>query len=82
MNTDELLSRVKFQQIGTGQYKVIITYRGKEYTGRTNNTLAIDRLHENETLQYFTKRNAKSFYTTAKQAAQSLYDEVKRQNGL
>lgn len=81
MNYDNLMSHfVGIRQTGTGQYKVTILYRGKEYSGTTNNTLAIDRMREDD--YFLGKRHPGRIYTTAKQAAQSLYNEVKRQNGL
>lgn len=77
MNAEQLFSHIaSIQQTGTGQYKVTITYRGKIYTGRTNNTLAIDRLNDE------TERTPNGIYTTAKQAARSIYNEIKSQNGL
>ncbi len=77
MNAEQLLSHIaSIEQTGTGQYKVTITYRGKTYTGRTNNTLAIERL------LVPAGRTPKCYYLTAKQAVQSLYNDVKRQNGL
>lgn len=63
---------------GSGHYNVRFTIRGKEYSATTTNTLATDRLQESG---YLSPRAISCGYTE-RQAMQSLYDEVKRKNGL
>ena len=55
-----------------GHYKVEITYRGKNYSCVTTNSLAYD---------YYKDEDASGFYTQ-REALQSLWDECKRKNGL
>lgn len=76
MTLRELEERVEVQRIYTAQYQVKITYRGKEYTCRSNNTLAYDTL-----VSYWNGDKVGYFYRTPKQAYMSFYLECKRANG-
>ena len=61
---------------GYGHFKVSFNYRSRDISCTTADTMAIDRLNdENE------GRVNEGFYTTKKQALQSLYNECKRANG-
>jgi hypothetical protein len=78
MTLKELRQKVRVTRAkGYCSYEVTITYRGKEYTCHSNNSLAWDRLedgnlHDNE---------VGGFYTN-KSAWQAFYDECKRKNNL
>jgi len=75
MTTQELKSKVSTSFAGYGHFKVTIDYRGKQYTCTTTNTMAIDKIGDDTITR-------DGFYTTEKQALQSLYDECKRTNYL
>lgn len=62
---------------GYGHFKISTTYRGKEYSAITTNTLAIDRYNDDDSSVLRGK-----FYTTRNQAAQALYNEIKRKHDL
>lgn len=62
---------------GYGHFKISTTFRGKEYSATTTNTMAIDRYKDDES-----PANRRQFYGTRKQAAQALYNEIKRANDL
>lgn len=78
MTLQELKSRVKVTR-GNGYncYKVEITYYGQTYTCHSNNSLAWDRL-DDENL----RDNETNGTYTNKGAYQAFYDECKRLNGL
>jgi len=71
------MKQIDIQFSGYGHFKVTTTYRGKEYSTVTTNTLAIDRYKDDETAATRGK-----FYNTRNQAATALYNEIKRANGL
>ena len=73
MTTTELSQRVYVTRTSShGHYKVEITYRGKQYTCTTTNSMAFDA-HDDE--------DAKGHYTQ-REALQSLWDECKRANKI
>lgn len=77
MTTQKLKQRFTGrQQTGYGHFKIGFIIRGKEKTCVTTNTRAMDRINGD----WPEKRTPKAFYTTEKQAYQSLYDEVVRAN--
>lgn len=79
MKLDELWYKYQGKRItGSGEYKITFTYKGKEISCRTNNTLAIDRL----SVQDILLPRKIEFTYTEKQALQSLYDECKRKNKI
>lgn len=78
MTTEQLKERYLGSSFkGRGQFKVGFTFRGKEYFTTTTNTMALDRIDDNEP-----ERVYGAIYVTQKQALQSLYWEVKRSNNL
>jgi hypothetical protein len=58
-------------------YKVTITYRGREYTCKSNNSLAWDRLDDDN----YRDNEVNGFYTN-KGAYKAFYEECKRKNNL
>lgn len=64
---------------GYGHFKISTTYRGKEYSAITTNTLAIDRYNDDD---IETAVDNSKFYTTRNQAAKALYNEIKRKHNL
>lgn len=60
-------------------YKVKVNYRNKAYVCRSNNSLAWDRLSENDDIMDY-KKGAGGL--TLKQAYQQFYDECLRSNGI
>lgn len=61
----------------SGQWRITITFRNKQYSAKTNNSLAIDRYNDKDS----PPRRKLGFYTLA-WSAKILYNEVKRANGL
>lgn len=80
MTTKQLYSTVSTRWVGYGTHKVTIKYRGKEYTCRTHNTLATDRLSEEDGT--FVNARKVSGLLTLKQALSELYYECKRANHI
>ncbi len=77
MNTKQLISRITAVQFsGYGHHKVTILHRGGRFSHVTTNTTAIDRLNSDE------PKGRNIYGYTLKQAAKSLYNEVKRNNCL
>lgn len=77
--TKELLSE-KVTVIGAASnYKVTIEYRGNFYTCRSNNSLAMDRIHEQS---YIRDSQRGTCGYTFRQALQAFYDECKSANNL
>lgn len=60
-------------------YKVTIEYRGKIYTCRSNNSLAMDRIHEQS---YLRDSQRGTWGYTLRQALQAFYDECKSANNI
>ena len=74
MTTNELEKKVRISRTTYyGHYKVTITFRTKEYSCTTTDSLAYDAIHEGE--------ETKGYYTY-KQALTAIYNECKRKNGL
>ena len=71
------MKQITIQFSGYGHFKVSTTFRGKEYSTVTTNTLAVDRYKDDETPVTRGK-----FYNSRNQAAQALYNEIKRANNL
>ena len=63
---------------GYGHWRVTFTYRGRNISCTTTNSLAVDAmaLHEWE------RRRGACGYSTCKQGYMTLYDECKRANNL
>lgn len=68
---------VGITKTGSGHYRVTFTYRGRNISCTTTNSLAVDAmvLHEWE-------RKRGAFYPTCKTAYLALYNECKRANGI
>lgn len=77
MTLRELEERVEVRKKCTAQYHITIRYYGKEYTCRSNNTLAYDTL-----TSFWLGGNVGYFYRTEKQAYMAFYLECRRANGL
>lgn len=78
MTLDELRRRIKVERDkGFNLYKITITYRGKEYTCKSNNSLAWDRLDDDN----YRDNEVNGFYTN-KGAYLAFYEECKRKNNL
>jgi len=75
MTTQELKNRITTIFSGYGHQKVTIEFRNKTYSCITTNTIATDRIGDEEI-----RPNA--FYVTEKQALLALWDECKRKNNL
>ena len=71
MTTEQLLERVSVRLAGSGAYQVRISYYGREYCCRSNNSMAWDAIRYGD----------KSYYTR-RQALQALYDECRRKNNI
>ena len=77
MTLKELKNKVSIGCCTHGAFNVTITYRGREYTCVSNNTLAYD------VIRAFLKwDDRKGASYTPTQAYQALYDEVKYFNNL
>lgn len=78
MTLDELRRRIKVERDkGFHLYKITITYRGKEYTCKSKNSLAWDRLDDDN----YSDNEVNGFYTN-KGAYLAFYEECKRKNNL
>jgi hypothetical protein len=78
MTLQELKQRLRVERDGGhGQYKVTIFYRNKYYTCHSNNSLAWDRLDDDN----YPDNVVNGSYTN-KGAYQAFYDECKRKNQL
>ncbi len=78
MTLKELKNRMSVRHAkGYCQYEVEITYRGKQYTCKSNNSLAWDRLDDGN----YADTHVMGGYTN-KGAWKAFYDECKRQNNL
>jgi len=67
MTTVELYKRIDLDLIYYGHYRVVIKYRGKQYSCISTNTKAVDRINSDE---------------PDKSALLSLWNECKRANNL
>lgn len=79
MTTRELEQRVRPTICLSGQFSIIIEYKGKEYRCKSNNTLAYDRYTGSD--DWNSEYEVHCGYTY-KQALQAMYDECKRKNYL
>lgn len=78
MTLKELRSRVKVERArGYCYYKVTIEYRGRSYTCYSRNSLAWDRLDDDN----YRDNEINGFYTN-KGAYQAFYDDCLRANNL
>jgi len=78
MTLQELKERVKVARAnGYGCYKVTIVWHGREYECRSNNSLAWDRLDDDN----YRDNEVNGFYTN-KGAYKAFYEECKRKNNL
>jgi hypothetical protein len=73
MTTVELYKRIDLALIYYGHYRVVIKYRGKQYSCISTNTKAVDRINSDEKMK---------FYPTEKSALIALWNECKRANNL
>jgi hypothetical protein len=72
------MKQIDIQFSGYGHFKVTTTYRGKQYSTVTTNTLAIDRYRNTD----ISDRAHAQMGQTRNQAATALYNEIKRANNL
>lgn len=75
MTTRELKNKVSTSFKSYGHFNVEITYRAKQYTCTTTNTMAIDRISDD-------RITPDKYYVTEKQALMALWDECKLKNDL
>ena len=75
MTTQELRSRIHTSFSGYGQWKVSIRFRNNWYSCTTNNSMAIDRMNDDDI-------DHERYYVTTKQALIALWDECKSKNSL
>lgn len=73
---EQLKEIVKVTWIGYGTLRVEITYNGKKYSCNTHNTLATDRLKDDDYIR------DRSLYGSKKQAYLALYEECKQKNNI
>lgn len=78
MNTQDLRDRITIQWKGYGTYRVTIEYRGKLYFCTSHNSLAYDRINNNDIFD----NRVSSYGYTYREALSALYNECKRANGL
>lgn len=78
MNTQQLAARFTGKrQSGYGHFQIGFFVRGKELEATTTNTMALDRIYdENEGI------DRGKFYSTKKQAYMALWNETKRANSI
>ena len=75
MTLEQLQNRVTMTWIGYGTYRVKTTHRGRQLSGITHNTLAIDRIKSDDCVP---ARKEVGLYTL-RSAYQALHDEIIRQ---
>lgn len=78
MKTRDLENKIYVGVCLSGQFTIRIEYRGRQYSCKSNNTLAYDRYKNSD---YFFDKQPMYGYTY-KQALQSMFDECKRKNNL
>lgn len=71
---NQLKKIVSFGFSGYGHNRIAIIYRGKEYTCKSTNTIATDRIKSDD--------GSANYGYTEKQAYIALYNECKRANNL
>ncbi len=72
------MKQITIQFSGYGHFKVSTTFRGKEYSATSTNTMAIDRYRDSDK----SDRTRGELGMTRNQAAQAIYNEIKRANNL
>ena len=77
MTLAEVKQKTSVKWIGTSQYEVIIAYRGREYKCKSNNSLAWDRLDD----ENYPDNYPVGFYTN-KGAWLAFYNECKMKNNI
>lgn len=78
MTIQEMSDKMKLKLIGYGTYWVTIIYRNKEYSCKTHNTLAIDRMK----IRYEIPERKKELRCTYGEAVRALWEECKQKNGI
>lgn len=77
MTLKELKEKTSVRWCGYGQYEVTITYRGKTYKCKSNNSPAWDRLDD----ENYSDNYRVGFYTN-KEAWQAFYEECLQKNHI
>lgn len=78
MTLQELQDKVqRIEKTGYGHWLVTISYRGKDYSCTTTNSMAVDATTYDES-----EIHRGRFYTTCKKGYEALYNECFRANGL
>jgi len=75
MNTSLLKSKIQTRFVGHGHFKTTIIFKGKTYSCISTNTMAIDKIGDEQ-------KTPKLFFPTEKQALLSLWNECKLKNNL
>jgi len=70
------MKQISIMLSGYGHFKITTTYRNRDISTVTTNTLAIDRYRDNES----PARAHKDGHFTRNQAANALYNEIVRNN--
>lgn len=78
MTLEQLADKVTVSGAASN-YKVTIEYRGKIYSCRSNNTLAMDRIYEQSSLRDNQRGTAG---LTLRQALEEFYNECKEKNNI
>lgn len=78
MTLEQLADRVTVSGAASN-YNVTIEFRGKFYSCRSNNTLAMDRIHEQSALRDSQRGTAG---LTLRQALEQFYNECKEHNNI
>ncbi len=78
MTTRELVYRIDLGGCVRGCFRVTINYRGKEYSTRSNDTLAYDMIRSWER----DEKPERGYYSTPRQAYIALWNECKQANNL
>ena len=73
MTLNELQKKVRYSICISGSFQITIEYRGKELRCTSNNTMAYDRLHCNDTPSHIVDG-----WYTEKGAYQAMWDECVR----
>lgn len=76
LSLSELQQRVEMTWVGYGTYRISTTYRGQQLTAISHNTLAVDRIHSDDS----TPARKEVGYYTLRGAYQALHDEVLMKN--
>ena len=79
MKTRDLENKIYVGVCLSGQFTIRIEYRGKQYSCKSNNTLAYDRYSGSD--NWTSNKQIRCCYTY-KQALRAMFDECKRKNNL